>query len=150
MKTGQSGVPVGSHGTAFLYVLVEVGGLTEDDLFFLGFQGEGEFEEQVHDFFGGQIFEFSFFEFGEEGFDPAAEDLDAFVAMDEVLFPQGLGVDGLEVLNLDSVLLAEGNEGGLADLEFISDFGVGQALGAELDKLVFYGLVDGHFYFPLF
>jgi hypothetical protein len=68
---------------------------------------------------------------------PKAREKDAFNAEGEVFFLEGLGVDGLEVLDFDFELPAKGDEGGLADLEFISDFGVGQALGTELDELVF-------------
>ena len=137
-------MPVGGVVFGIFYKLLDGSGLAKDDFPFLGLEGEGEFEEEVHDFFGGEVLDFSFFEFGEEGFDPPAEDLDAFFAEGEVFFLEGLGVDGLEVLNFDPELPAEGDEGGFADLKLVGDFGVGQALGAELDELVFYGLVDGH------
>ena len=54
--------------------------------------------------------------------------VDALGGGSQPFLPQSLQFDGLEVLNLELVLAAPGNEGGLGDVEFGDQARIGPAL----------------------
>ena len=74
---------------------------------------------------------------GDLGFDAAelfAQRVDAVGDGGQLFFAEGFHFDGLEILNLELVFAAPGNESGLGDVEFGHQPCIGPAAGAQFDK----------------
>ena len=63
-----------------------------------------------------------------------AQAVDAVGDGSQPFFAEGFQFDGLEVLDLELMFPAPGNQGGLGDAKFSHEPGIAPALGAEFDK----------------
>ena len=70
---------------------------------------------------GGDFLEVAFFNFLLNPFELAGQDLPAFVALAEDAFGEALGLGGAEVGDLELMLAAPLDEGGLGDIDFDGD-----------------------------